>query len=239
VVSRALASQASDLRLTHRVVSIHPDERYVVVANGKGEYRVHYNESCVATLPLPTVIAITEGVPASLHDACSCLLRNRVLTVMLRVRGPRPVGRGFWRYYADESVCFTRLIHMHEFDPRSAPDDGWGMMAEIVEPSEWPVRDEAAVIADVRRDIAKVHALPPGCELLGVHVRVIDPAYVVFTLDSRATVERAHEFLRSRGILPLGRYGRWEYSSMAQVMRDGFALAEESASWQRRPSETR
>jgi protoporphyrinogen oxidase len=237
VVSRALAAQVADLRLKHRVVSIHPDERYVVVANGGGEHRVHYDDACIATLPLPTLIAMTAGVPASLRDACARLLRNRVLTVMIRVLGPRPVGRGFWRYYADESVCFTRLIYMHEFDPRSAPDDGWGMMAEIVEPSEWPVRDGAAVISDVRRDIEKVGALPTGCELLGAHVRAIDPAYVVFTLDSRPVVERAHEFLRSRGVFPLGRYGRWEYSSMAQVMRDGFTLAEESAARKRKPSD--
>jgi hypothetical protein len=40
-------------------------------------------------------------------------------------------------------------------------------------------------------------------------------------------VEHAIAHLHSRGVLPLGRYGRWEYSSMAQVMSDGFALASE------------
>ena len=225
VVSRALAATVPDLRLQHRVRSIDPAAKRVVVAHNGRHHDVHYDDACIATLPLTTLVAITDGVPARLRDACSRLLCNRVLNVMIRMRGPRPHGRGFWRYYPDESLCFTRLIYLHEFDPDSAPRDGWGLMAEIVEPSEWPAPDLSAVRAVIRRDLARAGALPPDCEILGIDVRVIDTAYVVFTRECKAVVEEAVDHLRSRDVIPLGRYGRWEYSSMAQVMRDGFELA--------------
>jgi len=148
-----------------------------------------------------------------------------VINAMIRVRGPRPQGRGFWRYYADESLCFTRLIHLHEFDPDTAPRGGWALMAEMVEPAEWPAPDLKAVETVIRRDLARAGAIPDGCEILGIDFKIVDTAYVVFTLECQSVVERAVAHLRSRGVHPLGRYGRWEYSSMAQAIRDGFALA--------------
>lgn len=225
VLSRALAGQVSDLRVEHRVRSIDPDARRVVVRHQAHDHVLHYDDACIATLPLPTLMAITEGVPADLRDACSRLLCNRVLNAMIRVRGPHPHGRGFWRYYADESLCFTRLIHLHEFDPDTAPRGGWALMAEIVEPAEWPAPDLDSVRTVIRRDLERVDAVPPGCEILGIDIRLVDAGYVVFTLECQSVVQRAVEHLRSRGVFPLGRYGRWEYSSMAQVIRDGFALA--------------
>ena len=225
VLSRALAGEVSDLRLEHHVRTIDPEARRVVVTHHGRDHELRYDDACIATLPLPVLMSITEGVPADLRDACSRLLCNRVLNAMIRVRGPRPHGRGFWRYYADESLVFTRLIHLHEFDPDSAPRGGWALMAEIVEPAEWPMPDLARVITTIRDDLDRVGAIPPGCEIAGIDMKVVDTAYVVFTLECQSVVERAVEHLRSRGVHPLGRYGRWEYSSMAQVIRDGFNLA--------------
>lgn len=225
VLSRALAEEASDLRLEHSVIAIDPDVRRVVAIHAGREHELHYDDACIATLPLPVLMSITAGVPADLRDACSRLLCNRVINAMIRVRGPRPPHRGFWRYYADESLCFTRLIHLHEFDPDTAPRGGWALMAEMVEPAEWRAPDLGALEGTIRSDLARAGAIPAGCEILGIDFKIIDTAYVVFTLECQSVVERAMAHLRARGVHPLGRYGRWEYSSMAQAIRDGFALA--------------
>jgi protoporphyrinogen oxidase len=225
VLSRALAGEASDLRLEHSVRAIDPGAHRVWVTHHARDYEMHYDEACIATLPLPVLMSITEGVPADLRSACSRLLCNRVINAMIRVRGPRPQGRGFWRYYADETLSFTRLIHLHEFDPDTAPPGGWALMAEMVEPAEWPAPDLKSTETVIRRDLARAGAIPAGCEILGIDFKIVDTAYVAFTLECQSVVERAVAHLRSRGVHPLGRYGRWEYSSMAQAIRDGFALA--------------
>ncbi|HET6349989.1 MAG TPA: FAD-dependent oxidoreductase [Candidatus Krumholzibacteria bacterium] len=239
LLSHALAQRATDLRLEHHVRAIDPDAQRVIVTHHGRDLELHYEDACIATLPLPVLMRITAGVPAALRKACSRLLCNRVLNAMIRVRGPRPRGRGFWRYYPDESLCFTRLIHLYEFDPGTAPHDGWGLMAEIVEPSEWPSPNLNSIRAVLRCDLERVVAIPAGCEILGIDIRVVDPAYVVFTPECQAVVERAAAHLHSRGVFPLGRYGRWEYSSMAQVMRDGFALASSLRAQETRVGRTR
>jgi UDP-galactopyranose mutase len=55
-------------------------------------------------------------------------------------------------------------------------------------------------------------------------VIVNDPAYAVFSGGTLDAVAGIAEWLSARDVHVLGRYGRWEYSSMAQVIRDGLAL---------------
>jgi hypothetical protein len=49
---------------------------------------------------------------------------------------------------------------------------------------------------------------------------------VVFEIGVQDLAAEALAYLRTVDVEPLGRYGRWEYSSMAQVMRDGFAVGD-------------
>ena len=146
-------------------------------------------------------------------------------SVAIAVRGPRPEGTGHWRYYADESLLFNRLIWPHAFAPGMAPADGFGLLAEVTERAEDP-RDDEAVTRRVIEDARRVGALRPGDTIVATRAFVLDPAYVVFRPGDEATVREARATLEACGIHALGRYGRWEYSSMAQVMRDGFALGD-------------
>jgi len=145
---------------------------------------------------------------------------------MLSIKGPRPKNRGHWRYYAQEEFCFTRLIYMHNFDPNTAPEEGWSLMAEITEPNEWPLEPEASIISKVIEDAIAANAIPENCQVIDKNIMVIRPAYVVFTEESKLLVEELKKFYLSKKVVLLGRYGQWEYSSMAQVMRDGFTWAE-------------
>lgn len=225
ILSRALASQVPHLYLDHTVTAIGPDQKRVHATYQGKALTFEYSDCCLSTLPLPNLMRMCQGVPRDLLDACARLRYNRVISVMLSVRGPRPKDRGHWRYYSDETVIFTRLIYMHQFDPESAPAHGWGLMAEVTQRAEDPF-DEAEVRSRVLADVARVGAIADSHEVVDTHIVIADPAYVVFTPEGSETVKRCIDFLTQRNIMPLGRYGRWEYSSMAQVMRDGFACAD-------------
>lgn len=226
MVAQALARQVPDLRLNHRVEGI-DTERHEVVARCHDRVQTFcYREACLSTLPLPLALTLCSSVPEAIAKACERLTRNRVLMAFLSIRGARPEGRGHWRYYGDEDLVFNRLIQMHEFDPHSAPSEGWGLMAEITQRTEDQFDPAEVILSRVRGDVARVGALADNCHIIDAHLRVVDPAYVVFTAENQPVIEAARAFLQRHGITPLGRYGRWEYSSMAQVMRDGFAWAE-------------
>jgi protoporphyrinogen oxidase len=226
ILSRALAGEVKDLRLNHRVESIDLKTRTISASHRGKILKFRFREACIGTLPLPRMVAMCEPANADLRSACARLTRNLVLTVALSIVGPRPAEHCHWRYYTDESLIFNRLVYPHEFDPGCVPVDGWALMAEITAMAEAPLLPTQELLDRAIADIQRAGALPPDCRIIDRHLLIIDPAYVVFTLDNRAIVERARRFLTENGLLPLGRYGRWEYSSMEQVMRDGFACQE-------------
>ena len=227
VLSRALAAKAHDVRLRHEVESIDLEQRIVHVRHGNELIAFRYRRACCSTVPLPRLLTVCRQTPEHLRQGAAKLVRNRVLNVALCVKGPRPEGCGHWRYYSDTDIVFTRFVFMHSFDPATAPPDGWGLMAEITERAEDPPSSEADVIAQVREDIVRAGALPAGCTIMSSHLLHTDPAYVVFTTENNAIMEEARAFFKQHDVFPLGRYGRWEYSSMSQVMSDGFDWAEE------------
>ncbi|MFL5495540.1 MAG: protoporphyrinogen/coproporphyrinogen oxidase [Gemmatimonadales bacterium] len=232
VLTRSLASRVSDLRLHSTVTEIDLEARAIRVQNARGESTVTWRDACVSTLPLPQTVSLCRQAPIALRRDCAGLSQNRVRSVALSIRGPRPHGTGHWRYYADEALCFTRLVYMCEFDPALAPADGWGLLVEVPERGEDVPRPAAELVEEVVSGLESIRALSPDCRIIDRHVIDAEPAYVVFTPRNAETVRRAQVYLREAGVEPLGRYGRWEYSSMAQVMTDGFRWADE---WLRRP----
>jgi len=226
ILSKKLADKINNLHLNSEVVGLEIKNQIVSVKQEGKLLEFQYSDKCLSTIPLPKLLSITKGLPNQLHDAISKLKYNRVITVMISIQGPRPEGRGQWRYYAQEELCFTRLIYMHNFDPYTSPEDGWSLMAEITEPSEWPLKPEAEIIEKTIEDIKKANALPSDCNIIDTNMLVISPAYVVFTEESKSLVEDIKQFYKTNNVKLLGRYGQWEYSSMAQVMRDGFQWAE-------------
>jgi protoporphyrinogen oxidase len=219
VLTRHLASQVPNLLLEHEVVEVDLDAQTVTARWNGSVVRYRFLDECCSTIPLPQLLRICRQTPRAVLERLDRLTRNRVLTAAFSVKGPRPEGTGHWRYYADESLIFTRLIYMHEFDPLSAPRDGWGLMAEIVEPAEGPIRPRGEIFNRVRADIARLGALPRDCHIIDQNLIVVDPAYAVFSLENQDLLNDARDFLAERGVTLLGRYGRWSYTSMAQVMR--------------------
>lgn len=226
ILSEALASRVADLRTSHTVLAIDTDRRVVRTSSPHGVTDFYYTRDCVSTLPLPTTIELcSQAAGTSLVAGCRTLPRNRVRSVALAVRGPRPSGTGHWRYYTRQDVPFTRLVFMTEFDPAMAPPDGWGLLAEIVEPSEDPMAPEQDVIRAAQDGVRLVGLLPQGTEVIGARVITCDPGYVVFTDDAHTVADEAKRFLDERGVTLLGRYGSWTYLSMSQVMGEAFAWA--------------
>lgn len=222
VISAGMAAEVHDLRLQHEVVAIHPEDQTLSVSTPNGTQRMGWEKNLVNTMPLPRTIACCDNVPIDLRAACKSMVHNLVVSVGLNIRGQRP-DVGHWRYYADPELPFTRLVFLHEFDPHMAPADGWPLLVEV------PLRaeegfSEAQVIEDVITGVRRCGVLPAGSEIEAAHVLVADPAYVCFSEESLAATEAALTFLRGWGIEPLGRYGRWQYLSMAQVIESGLAL---------------
>lgn len=226
LIAQALARAVPDLRLQHCVQAIHPADRSVTVATPAGLRRFRYGAACLSTLPLPqTLDLLAEELPPGIAAQRARLLHNRVIGIGFALRGPRPAGLGCWRYFTDPSLVFTRAVFMHEFDPQMSPPDGWSILVEIPQRAEQALPDLDQLSARAWADLQRTSLPLQEADLLASAAWVVDPAYVVFTPDSAPAVQAISDYLAGRGLQMCGRYGRWEYSSMARVMGDGFDYA--------------
>lgn len=222
VVSRALAERAVDLRLNSEVTGIDAAERTIHL----GHTSIRFERRLLSTMPLPRLVELCRETPQSLRDRMAKLRRNRVISVFVALEGPRPTDVGHWRYFADESVCFTRLILMHEFDPGMAPASGWGLLAEVSQCSEDPFGDPSALCERAIADARRVGVIRGTDRVLESRAEIVDPAYVVLGEGDQEAINHAMEFLSGFGIDCRGRYGMWKYSGMSQCLREGFEWAD-------------
>lgn len=230
-VSAALARRAHDVRLRCEVSEIDAAARIVRYRQARAEGgftdgEVSWRDGVLSSLPLPRLAAMCPQVPSSLRARMARLRHNRVMSVFVALTGPRPTGTGHWRYYADPSIRFSRLIFMHEFDPGLAPEDGWGVLAEVTQPAEDPLPDEKALCREVIADARRVGAIRPADEVVASRAIVADPAYVVLAEGDHEAVAEAIDLFARLGVTCRGRYGMWKYSSMSQSIAEGFGWAE-------------
>jgi hypothetical protein len=214
--------QVSNLRLGHKVIAIDLD-RQTVTALHMGRPVCFGYKRLISTIPLPCALTACIQTPDRILKDLKLLRHNRVLSACFSVRGPRPEGTGLWRYYADESVCFTRLVYTHQFDPLLAPPDGFGVMAEIIEPAEDAPAPPSETLRRATEDLWRVGGIDRDCSIVDKRLILADPAYVAFTLDGLELLNHAREFFGSVGVSLTGRYGPWSYKSMSQVITEGFA----------------
>jgi protoporphyrinogen oxidase len=230
VVSHALAERVGDLRLECSVTAIDAAERIVHYSqrvNGSMvQQSVSYEHRLLSTIPLPKLVELCCDAPRSLCDRMAKLRRNRVISVFIAIEGARPRALGHWRYFADESLCFTRLIFMHEFDPAMAPASGWGLLVEVSQRAEDPFGDSAELCQRAIADARRVGVIRATDRVLESRAEIVDPAYVVLADGDQEVIDGAMEFFGRFGIDCRGRYGMWKYSGMSQCLREGFEWAE-------------
>lgn len=225
VLSQALAEHVPGLRCRERIVSIDPEAREVETEGPEGSRRWRYRHACLSTVPLPRTAQLCTSVPAEVAKTAAGLPYNIVYSIAVRVRGPRPEV-GHWRYYPNPELLFTRLVFLHAFDPLMAPREGWPLLVEVPWNPEEPAPPN--FVERVLADVDRAGALYGGV-VLDAQVVAAEPAYVVFLREGLAKVDRVRSWVESAGIDLAGRYGRWQYTSMAQSLGEGLAWGDRVA----------
>jgi protoporphyrinogen oxidase len=91
--------------------------------------------------------------------------------------------------------------------------------------SRRPIRLDA-VMPGVISGLAEMGVIRGASDVLFARPRYIPRAYVVYDAAYGAAVAAAIPWLEAHGILPVGRYGRWEYAAMEDAIDQGFKAAE-------------
>lgn len=179
----------------------------------------------LSSLPLPALCRITRDLPDGLRAAAERLTHVSIRAVNLGVRGDPPHADAQWVYFPEAYAPFHRIGLPTALTPAMAPDGHHSLVAEIsFRPDDDPGQ-QASVDATLDA-LERSGFLRDRADI--VHSRVVDipEAYVVFDRARREVLPALYAWFLERRIVPMGRYGVWDYLAMEDSLVHGRQVAE-------------
>jgi protoporphyrinogen oxidase len=221
---RALAAglPAGVVRTGCEVTALEAGVRRVTLAGGGTEH----GDAVLTSLPLSTLARVTRDLPDALREAAAALRHVSIRVVNLGVRG-EPVHPGVqWVYVPSPEAPFHRVGLPAALTPAMAPPGHHGLVAEIsFRPDE--ARPPEETLEETLRALTSMGFLRDRADVVHRHVLDIPEAYVVFDRARRRVLPQLLRWYLEHDVVPMGRYGTWDYLAM----EDSLAHGRQAARW--------
>lgn len=212
-------SLASQVRLSTPVESLRKvGDRYSV--NGEDFDRV------ISTVPLNLVPDFLEGLETGEAEAMRTLEYNSMTCVLLALDRPEHPDLS-WIYLPHEAQGpANRVTYMSNYSPGNAPEGKTSLMCEITSPGE---QYHGADVEQRTIDGLLQAGLMTKEELLFVDRTDTRFAYIVYDFAFAERKRTALSALERLGVVPLGRFGNYDYHNSDQCVIAARALADRLA----------
>ena len=218
ILPSAMASQLDNVMLGRRVVSVDSSSRSVRCSNGE-----NWNyDKLVSTMPLRDLVALTEGLPASVTEAAKGLRSVDVLDIQLSVSAPAKLPY-HWVYFPDPEVPFVRAVFASNVCPVMAPRGSSTLHIEV-NVLAGSVLDVEELKSRCLMHLDRLGVLSKET-VVGASVERINSAYVIHDHFRQQMLPSIQRGLSERGIFSIGRYGSWGYGGMESALLDGMDIA--------------
>lgn len=192
-----------------------------------GEERSIVSDKVLSSLPLPEQINMMDDVPDEVQTAADNLIYNSLVCVMVGVRRPEITDK-HWLYFPERDLIFNRISFPMNFSPYTTPEGCSSILVEVTYRDK--VMDLEATKRQVLLDLVKTKLIKEDDEITVCEAQDFKYAYVIYDLNHRKNVKVIHEYLVAHNILPIGRYGEWEYYNMDKAILSGKNAVEKISS---------
>lgn len=178
----------------------------------------------VSTLPLNVLPAIVEGVPSDVAEAMERMEYNSITCFLLALDRPEHPNLSWVYLPSPEQGPTNRVTYMSNYSPGNAPPGKTSFLCEVTSPGGAPFPGP-----ELREEVVggMAHAgLLKREEILFTDRSSSAFAYIVYDHGFAAKKRAALEWLETHGLIPLGRFGRYEYDNSDQCVIRARALAE-------------
>ena len=189
-----------------------------------GTTRTEHYEALVSTIPVPELVRRCLDMPVYLKEAAEELRWVSVYNLNMAVAREQ-VSDKHWLYFPEPEFPFYRVGFPMNFSPSLGQPGCSSMYIEI---SHRPMEHQSAdqLAAQARAGLEQAGILQRGDEIVVSDVKDLHYAYVYFDRHRATAIPAILSELERRGIYSIGRYGRWEHTSMEDAIGQGKQLAE-------------
>jgi protoporphyrinogen oxidase len=222
---KAFLPRVPDIRYGTELVELDTQRRRATVRTGQNGSQVLEYEKLVSTIPIPELAKRCTDLPKDIREAAESLRCVSVYSVNLGVARER-VTDMHWIYFPEPDYPFYRAGFPMNFSPGLGPAGCSSLYVEIShQPTEAMAEDD--VLKLVRGGLERAGIFTAKDEIVAADVRDIRYAYVLFDRHRARALPVILQELERRGIHSIGRYGRWEHTSMEDAIGQGKKLAEQ------------
>ena len=229
-----------DIRFNKEVVHIDTTQKRVDFKDGtSSEYK-----RLISSLPLPEIVKMLDNVPQEVRIAAENLMHTSGYMVSLGFNKP-DIAKHLWFYIYDEDILPARVYSPSLKSPDNVPEGCSSLQAEIFFANSMAQQASAISPAPCGRGLGGgVITMPPeeilektienlismGIfkeeDLIVKDIRFEKYANVIFEKDIYKNRQIVLEYLRTKGIESIGRFGKWEYMWTHQAFEDGRSTAD-------------
>jgi len=180
-------------------------------------------DTVVSTLPLTYLPDLAADVPTDIASAMRGLEYNSLTCVLIALdRAEHPDLSWIYLPHPEQGPT-NRVTYMSNYAPGNAPAGKTSFLCEVTSPGGAPYAD-AELVEEVVGGL--IHAgLMTREELLFTDRADVRHAYVVFDQDYHRRRDAALRWMDTAGLIPLGRFGRFEYDNSDQCVIKARELA--------------
>jgi protoporphyrinogen oxidase len=183
-----------------------------------------------SSIPLKSFCEMTED--QELQSVAATLSHSSTISFNIGLRGPlRPEFADIhWLYVPDRSIPFYRVGFYSNIGNGTCAPGRSSIYVEVGLPSE--AVDRTNLVHDLQpRIIQSLEGLGwiDSQDVVCVVMHVMRHAYVHHTPQRNWALDFIRERLRDAGVVPIGRYGLWDYTSMEDSMESARAAVLEAS----------
>ena len=223
VLAKSFLPHISAPRVISRVETIDVKKKTLRAAGLEIEY-----SHLVSTMPVTGLVrAMGDDAPDEVRRAATELDIAGIYSINYGVRGERSGLRKdvHWYYTPDPDVIFHRVGLPSSLSPAMTPDENcFSLCAEISYGRHKPLERKSAE-EKCLAGLKKLGFILPEDDIEADRVIDIPYAYVIFDAKRARALGIIASFLAECGIISIGRYGTWAYSTMEQAVLDGMEAA--------------
>jgi UDP-galactopyranose mutase len=218
----ALANQlckSLNVSLGSKVVEVKPSGTEVRVKYWKeGKIIETASKKIISSIPLPELVKILHEAPEEVIKAASSLVYNSLVCVQIGVKRPGIIDK-HWLYFPEDKFIFNRVSFPMNFSGYTTPGDRSSILVEVTHREN--SIDPEGVRDRVIEDLTKTNIITERDEMEVCETSTFKYAYVIYDLDHKKNVGIIHDYLKRSNIIPIGRFGEWEYFNMDKAILSG------------------
>lgn len=209
-------ADGQDIRFTQKIVYIDTSNHLVKTNNGE----VYYYNQLISSIPLPEIIKMLDNIPFEILSASKQLKATSGYQISIGMKN-RNIPPYLWWYIYDEDILPARVYSPSLKSPYNAPEGCSSLQMELYCEENQYTKDEiynGSVVKLIEMGIIKRE------DIKFVDIRFEKYANVIFNSNIYKSRKIVREYLESKGIRTIGRFGEWDYLWSDQSLISGLSI---------------